>query len=228
MYSFMAFLNSCLLLLGVGVYCNPLDRRFISNSFNCLVYKLIIFGSIHTFLCCSCCRCRWNLWPCLSLLPSKNTYLFLCRCRLYRFFDMYSLENSFACYCCCCSYTCCCCYCYCRSNWKFSFVSFVVFHCLHFFHSPYIVARCAVFFHTCYVYSLLVVTLTVVAHCSWICFCFLGWNFDWQLQQNSVYFVLVYLVGFLLVSPDFVLLLCCSRIIYNDYFQCQVNFPSPL
>lgn len=183
---------------------------------------------IHTFLCCSCCRCRWNLWPCLSLLPSKNTYLFLCRCRLYRFFDMYSLENSFACYCCCCSYTCCCCYCYYISNWKFSFVSFVVFHCLHFFHSPYIVARCAVFFHTCYVYSLLVVTLTVIAHCSLICFCFLGWNFDWQLQQNSVYFVLVYLVGFLLVSPDFGLLLCCSRIIYNDYFQCQVSFPSPL
>lgn len=46
----MAFLNSCLLLLGVGVYCNPLDRRFISNSFNCLVYKLIIFGSTHFFV----------------------------------------------------------------------------------------------------------------------------------------------------------------------------------
>lgn len=176
----MSFLKSCLLLLGVGVYFNPFDSSFISDSFICLVDKLIIFGSTH-FVVAVVVVVAGIFVRVLVCLRLKNTYLVLCRCRLYRFSDMYSLESSLAlhaCYCYCCCSCCCCCYCCCMSNWKFSFVSLVVFHCLLFFHSPYIVARCAVFFHICNVYFLVVATLTVVANCSLIALCFLGWNFD--------------------------------------------------
>lgn len=153
-----------------------------------MVDKLITFESKH-FVVVVVAGIFVRVLACLCL---NNTYLFLCRCTLYCFSGMYSLVSSLALHACCC--------CCCVSNWKSSFVTLlcsIVFHCLLFFHNPYIVARCVVFCHTCYMYSLVVAMLTAVAYCSLTGFCWRGWNFDWQLRQNSVFFVLVYLEGFL-------------------------------